>query len=116
MSRVECSVPFPVVNEPFTLSKVKPGDKLMLAFYIGPGATEVVQQGQYLLWVDVPQVGQSTLLMHIQQYDPGATGLMDESLNINNVRANADGYEFEFEMAGSPGLSYVELHAVYKLP
>ena len=116
LTRVECSVPFPVVYEPFTLYKVKPGDKLMLAFYIGPGATEVVQQGQYLLWVDVPQVGQSTLLMHIQEYSPGSSGTQDESLNINNVRANADGYEFEFEMLGSSGTAYVELHAVYKLP
>lgn len=88
----------------------------MLAFYIGPGTTEVVQQGQYLLWVEVPQVGQSTLLMHIQQYDPGASGIQDESLNINNLRANADGYEFEFEMLGSAGIAYVELHSVYKLP
>ena len=88
----------------------------MLAFYIGPGATEVVQQGQYLLWVEVPQVGQSTLLMHIQQYDPGASGIQDESLNINNLRANADGYEFEFEMLGSTGIANVELHSVYKLP
>jgi hypothetical protein len=116
LTRVECSVPFPVINEPFTLYKVKPGDKLMLAFYIGPGATEVVQQGQYLLWVDVPQVGQSTLLIHIQEYSPGSSGTQDESLNINNVRANADGYEFEFEMSGSSGTAYVELHAVYKLP
>jgi hypothetical protein len=116
LTRVECSVPFPVVNEPFTLYKVKPGDKLMLAFYIGPGTTEVVQQGQYLLWVDVPQVGQSTLLIHIQEYSPGSSGTQDESLNINNVRANADGYEFEFEMLGSSGTAYVELHAVYKLP
>lgn len=116
LTRVECSVPFPVVNEPFTLYKVKPGDKLMLAFYIGPGTTEVVQQGQYLLWVEVPQVGQSTLLIHIQEYSPGSSGTQDESLNINNVRANADGYEFEFEMLGSSGTSYVELHAVYKLP
>lgn len=88
----------------------------MFAFYIGPGATEVVQQGQYLLWVDVPQVGQSTLLIHIQEYSPGSSGTQDESLNINNVRANADGYEFEFEMSGSSGTAYVELHAVYKLP
>ena len=95
---------------------MKPGDKLMLAFYIGPGATEVVQQGQYLLWVKVPQVGQSTLLMHIQQYIPGSSGTRDESLNINNVGANADGYDFEFEMSGSSGTAYVELHAVYKLP
>lgn len=116
LTRVECSVPFPVVNEPFTLYKVKPGDKLMLAFYIGPGTTEVVQQGQYLLWVDVPQVGQSTLLIHIQEYSPGSSGTQDESLNINNVRANADGYEFEFGMLGSSGTAYVELHAVYKLP
>lgn len=116
LTRVECSVPFPVINEPFTLYKVKPGDKLMLAFYIGPGTTEVVQQGQYLLWVEVPQVGQSTLLIHIQEYSPGSSGTQDESLNINNVRANADGYEFEFEMLGSSGTSYVELHAVYKLP
>lgn len=116
LTRVECSVPFPVINEPFTLYKVKPGDKLMLAFYIGPGTTEVVQQGQYLLWVDVPQVGQSTLLIHIQEYSPGSSGTQDESLNINNVRANADGYEFEFGMSGSSGTAYVELHAVYKLP
>lgn len=34
LTRVECSVPFPVVSEPFTLSKVKPGDKLMLALVL----------------------------------------------------------------------------------
>lgn len=117
LSRVECSSPYPIMpNEPFTLSKVKPGDKLMLTFYIGPGIDEVVQQGQYVLWCDVPTVGQSTLLLNIQQFIVGASQVMDESLNIENLRANADGYEFQLDMSGQVGLSLVELHSVYKLP
>ena len=117
LTAVECSSPYPIMtNEPFTLSKVKPGDKLMLTFYIGPGIDNVVQQGQYVLWCDIPTVGQSTLLLNIQQFVPGASQVMDESLNIENLRANADGYEFQLDMAGQVGVSLVELHSVYKLP
>ncbi len=117
LTAVECSSPYPIMtNEPFTLSKVKPGDKLMLTFYIGPGIDNVVQQGQYVLWCDIPTVGQSTLLLNIQQFVPGASQVMNESLKIENLRANADGYEFQLDMAGQVGVSLVELHSVYKLP